>query len=219
MGSFFESEFMLSNSLHFVLLTSALVLAFHLPIWCGFNLCKRRWKYIDYLWPLLAGIGMLGAVSEIRSVVAGNWAATEQTRAVTTLESIHDFSVRQIRGDMCSGITSVSGEDIYSDPCRWYLSIAKQLKSLDFSSLPQVSRRSFPTDGLSLEWIEDDVVWVKGMLEQYNQQKNQYNKTISAQVKHPMEQVFWYISPYLVCFAVALRLAKVTGELKLEKQT
>ncbi|PIB14634.1 hypothetical protein B853_15754, partial [Vibrio rotiferianus CAIM 577 = LMG 21460] len=40
-----------------------------------------------------------------------------------------------------------------------------------------------------------------------------------AQVKHPIEQVFWYISPYLVCFAVALRLAKVTGELKLEKQT
>ncbi len=34
MGSFFESEFMLSNSLHFVLLTCALALAFHLPIWC-----------------------------------------------------------------------------------------------------------------------------------------------------------------------------------------
>lgn len=219
MGSFFESEFMLSNSLHFVLLTCALALAFHLPIWCGYNLCKRRWKYIDYLWPLLAGIGMLGAVSEIRSNVAGNWASTEHTRAVITLESIRDYSVRQIKGDMCSGVTSVSGEDIYSDPCSWFLSIAKHLKSLDFNSLPKVTSESFSTAGLNLTWIDDDIVWVNGMLEQYNQQKNQYDRTMLAQLKNPIEQVFWYISPYLVCFAIALRLAKVTGEIKLEKQT
>ncbi|HHX8301519.1 TPA: hypothetical protein ACVOZB_004404 [Vibrio diabolicus] len=219
MESFFESEFMLSNSLHFVLLTCGLALAFHLPIWCGFNLCKRKWKYVDYLWPLLAGVGMLGAVSEIRAAVAGNWAITEQTRAVTILESVHEFSVRQIKSDMCSGLISVGGEGGYSDPCSWYLSVAKHLKSLDFNLLPTLDLNLFSTSGLNLKWVEEDVTWVNGMFEQYNQQKKRYDETKHAQVKHPIEQVFWYISPYLVCFAVALRLAKVTGELKLEKQT
>jgi len=36
-------------------------------------------------------------------------------------------------------------------------------------------------------------------------------------VKQPLESIFWYVSPYLVCFAIALRLTKVTAELKLDK--
>ena len=93
MKNFFDSELMLSSSLNFVLLSLGLTLLFHLPIWCGFNLSRRKWKLMDYLWPFLAGIGMLGAVSEIRAKVAGDWVETEQTRAVAILESVQQFSL------------------------------------------------------------------------------------------------------------------------------
>ncbi|MFA0125539.1 hypothetical protein AB4400_29680, partial [Vibrio sp. 10N.261.48.A2] len=65
--------------------------------------------------------------------------------------------------------------------------------------------------------VESDAVWVDGMLSQYEKQKNQYIKTREVQVKQPLESIFWYVSPYLVCFAIALRLTKVTAELKLDK--
>ena len=65
--------------------------------------------------------------------------------------------------------------------------------------------------------LESDSVWVSGMLNQYEKQKNQYIKTREAQLKQPIESLFWYVSPYLVCFAIALRLTKVTAELKLDK--
>ena len=76
MKNFFDSELMLSSSLNFVLLSLGLTLILHIPILCGFNLSRRKWKLMDYLWPLLAGIGMLGAVSEIRASVAGDCVET-----------------------------------------------------------------------------------------------------------------------------------------------
>ncbi|PNQ63040.1 hypothetical protein [Vibrio sagamiensis] len=218
MESFYESEFMLSDSVHFVLLTLILALVFHLPIWCGRNFCKRKWKYVDYLWPIIAGVGMLGAVSEIRSSVADNWAQTEQTRAVTILEAIQDYSVQQIKSEFCSGLIPATEQQTYNEACRWYLSVAKYLKFLEFKQLPKISHNQLFASAPNSDWAKDDVVWVQGMVDEYQKQKTQYEQTKLAQIKHPLERIFWYVSPYLICFAVALRLTKVTGELRLENR-
>ncbi|WP_261904798.1 hypothetical protein [Vibrio fortis] len=215
MKHFFESELMLSSSLNFVLLSVGLTLLLHIPIWCGFNLSRRKWKRMDYLWPFLAGIGMLGAVSEIRAKVAGDWVETEQTRAVVILESIEQFSLERLRGDVCSGQPSASDQADYHQACMWYLATAKTFRGVDFSLLPSAKTLMVPAPDIAL--LESDSVWVSGMLNQYEKQKNQYIKTREAQLKQPIESLFWYVSPYLVCFAIALRLTKVTAELKLDK--
>ncbi|MGR5335876.1 hypothetical protein ACPV5I_10655 [Vibrio gigantis] len=170
---------------------------------------------MDYLWPLLAGIGMLGAVSEIRAKVAGDWVETEQTRAVVILESVQQFSLDKLRSDICTGQPSLDNQAQHHEACLWYLSTAMTFKDVDFTLLPNASDFTVPAPSVSL--VESDAVWVSGMLSQYEKQKNQYIKTREAQVKQPLESIFWYVSPYLVCFAIALRLTKVTAELKLDK--
>ncbi|END2490690.1 TPA: hypothetical protein ACGUPI_004698 [Vibrio vulnificus] len=217
METFFDSELMLSSSLNFVILSLALTIIFHVPIWCGLNLSKRKWKRIDYLWPLLAGIGMLGAVSEIKAKIALDWQETEQVRAVSVLESIHQFSLDKLRSDICMGQVAIDGGVTYNQACLWYLEIARKLKNVDFAKLPESS--IFYAEAPDLEYIQGDKVWINGMIQQYEARKVQYHKTAQAQLKQPFEELLWFVSPYLLCFAIALRLTKVTAELRLEKQT
>ena len=82
---------------------------------------------MDYLWPLLAGIGMLGAVSEIRAKVAGDWVETEQTRAVAILESVQQFSLNKLRSDVCNGQPSLDNH--------WYFFIYSIDKIFSFNSV------------------------------------------------------------------------------------
>lgn len=90
-------------------------------------------------------------------------------------------------------------------------------KDVDFTLLPNAADFTVPAPSVLL--VESDAVWVSGMLNQYEKQKNQYIKTREAQVKQPLESIFWYLSPYLVCLAIALRLTKVTAELKLDRSS
>lgn len=216
MKSFFDSELMLSSSLNFVALSLALTLMFHLPIWCGFNLSKRKWKRIDYLWPLLAGIGMLGTVSEIKAKVASGWQETEQVRAVEVLESIHQFSLDKLRSDICMSQPSIDDVATYHEICSWYLDTALKFKNVDFTQLPDSSL--FLIDPPDIEYIQGDKAWLNGMFQQYELHKDKYYKTAQAQLKQSYERILWLMSPYLVCFAIALRLTKVTAELRLDKQ-
>ncbi|HCG8254150.1 TPA: hypothetical protein NJ905_004457 [Vibrio parahaemolyticus] len=217
MKTFFDSELMLSSSLNFVILSLVLTVIFHVPIWCGLNLSKRKWKRIDYLWPLLAGVGMLGAVSEIKAKTALGWQETEQVRAVSVLESIHQFSLDKLRSDICMGQVAIDDGVAYHQACSWYLETAMKFKNVDFAKLPESSL--FYAEAPNLEYIQGDKAWLNGMFQQYEARKAQYQKTVQAQLKQPHEELLWFISPYLVCFAIALRLTKVTAELRLEKQT
>ncbi|HGF5009551.1 TPA: hypothetical protein ACX3CR_004779 [Vibrio parahaemolyticus] len=217
MKTFFDSELMLSSSLNFVILSLMLTVIFHIPLWCGLNFSKRKWKRIDYLWPLLAGIGMLGAVSEIKAKIALDWQNTEQVRAVSILDSIHQYSLDKLRSDICAGKAATDNGETYHQVCSWYLETAMKFKGLDFEQLPESSvlRVAAP----DVDYVQSDNAWFDGMFQQYETRKEEYQKTVQAQLKQPYETFFWLISPYLVCFAIALRLTKVTAELKLEKQT
>lgn len=99
---------------------------------------------MDYLWPLLAGIGMLGAVSEIRASVAGDWVETEQTRAVAILESIQQFSLDKLRSDLCTGQPSLDINGQYHEACLWYLNTAITFKDVDFTLLPNAADFTVP---------------------------------------------------------------------------
>ncbi|MFA0120159.1 hypothetical protein AB4400_01840, partial [Vibrio sp. 10N.261.48.A2] len=116
---------------------------------------------MDYLWPFLAGIGMLGAVSEIRAKVAGDWVETEQTRAVAILESVQQFSLDKLRSDTCTGQPSLDNYAQYHDACLWYLNTAITFKDVDFTLLPNASDFTVPAPSVSL--VESDAVWVSGM--------------------------------------------------------
>ena len=170
---------------------------------------------MDYLWPLLAGIGMLGAVSEIRAKVAGDWVETEQTRAGVILESVQQVSLDKLRSDIVKGPPSLDNQAQHHEAGLWYLGTAMTFKDVDFTLLPNASDFTVPAPNVSL--VESDAVWVDGMLSQYEKQKHQYIKTRETQLTQPIESILWYVSPHLVCFAIALRFTKVKAGLKLDK--
>lgn len=217
MTHFMDNEFMFSNSLHFLLLIAGLTFLLHIPLWCGFNMCRLKWKHLDYVWPILAGVGLLGAVSEIRSSVADDWAQTETTRALASIEAIENLSLHKLKSDICSGLSPLNGSSIYHESCSWFLNVAQTLNQTNIESLPTLQLSDFPTLDFDSELIEDDVIWIESRLLEYQEHKRNLENTQAAKLKQPFERSLWYFGPYLICIAIALRLTKVTAELKLEK--
>ncbi|WP_167816845.1 hypothetical protein [Aliivibrio fischeri] len=218
MDSFFSSEIILAHSTFFFFMTFLLTGLLHVPLWCGKNLTKIQWKKVDYLWPLVAAIGLMGTVSEVRSRVATDWAETEHTRAVTSLESINSYTVNQLKSYLCSGATGVEDDLVSKQSCSWFLDSAKYLESVRFNDLPNIGFESLPPITFSQSIIESDVIWLRGMFDNYKAQKQVYETTLQETKKHPLEEIFWYLSPYLICIAISVRVTKVSAELKLEKQ-
>ncbi|AZL86173.1 hypothetical protein EIJ81_09310 [Aliivibrio salmonicida] len=190
----------------------------HIPLWCGKNLSKIQWKKVDYLWPLVAGIGLMGTVSEVRSRVASDWAETEHTRAVLSLESINDYTVNQLKSFLCASEPRVNRGVESQQSCSWFLNSANYLQSVNFNELPNLTFDSLPEITFRSELIESDVMWLQGMFDNYQSQKYAYESTVLETKKHPLEELFWYLSPYLICIAISVRVTKVSAELKMERQ-
>nr|VVV04034.1 hypothetical protein AW0309160_01417 [Aliivibrio wodanis] len=218
MDSFFSSEIILSHSTFFVFFTLLLTGALHVPLLCGKNLSKVQWKKVDYLWPLVAGIGLMGTVSEVRSRVATDWAETEHTRAVLSLESINNFTTTQLKNVICSGESIMSEQNEAQESCVWFLASAKYLQSVNFLELPNITFDDLPPITFDSNFIESDVMWLQGMFDNYQSQKQIYETTLLETKKHPLEELFWYLSPYLICIAISVRVTKVSAELKMERQ-
>lgn len=218
MDSFFSSEIILSNSTFFFFMTLLLTGFLHIPLWCGKNLSKIQWKKIDYLWPIVAGIGLMGTVSEVRSRVASDWADTEHTRAVLSLESINDYTVNQLNSFLCANDARVDEGIASQQSCLWLSESARYLQSINFNELPNVTFDSLPKITFNADLIDSDVMWLQGMFDNYQTQKYVYESTVLETKKHPLEELFWYLSPYLICIAISVRVTKVSAELKMERQ-
>ncbi|WP_167512792.1 hypothetical protein [Aliivibrio finisterrensis] len=218
MDSFFSSEIILSNSTFFFFMTLLLTGVLHIPLWCGKNLSKVQWKKVDYLWPLVAGIGLMGTVSEVRSRVASDWAETEHTRAVLSLESINKYTSNQLESFLCTNEKGVDEEVESQQSCAWFLESTMYLRSINFNELPNITFDSLPRITFSSGLIESNIMYLEGMFDNYQSQKHVYETTMLETKKHPLEEAFWYLSPYLICIAISVRVTKVSAELKMEKQ-
>lgn len=206
------------------------ILLFHLVLVVWLRLGKRAWKIVDYIWLGFAALGILGAAGQARQLVANNMTSTSKQRAqISYMELVSVVGRYSNDGAVCR--TFVRGQ--YSPPpaeferiqkdydsvCHWFRDIQRKLPTAadNFDAeLPKVDPRSLtPEPSVPERELSDIFLGFRKLLDIYNEDAQGYAEVVGATKRSWIEDLLIVISPLLLSFALALRITKVTGEIRL----
>lgn len=189
------------------------------------NLSKRAWKKVDYIWLGVAALGLLSLASDVRISIAKNWSEIESSRAISSLERLRYFYSTPDNTHFCMQFvkSALTPDDVHERQkqhdlrCAWFKDVANILKELEPEKLPEISMDKLPIPTFDDEYLLETVNNIEKHVNWYNEDRRQAIETASLLSKTNLEKNLFYFSPFLLCLALALRIAKVTGELRHEK--
>jgi hypothetical protein len=189
------------------------------------KLDKRAWKKTDYIWLSLTALGLIGEASHAREIVAKNYLVNAKLHQ----RWIRDRIMAEISSDAKNdgGVCKVLVRDqvslssaeydkqkqAYDEACSWarkvyaLASAAENQDCLDTSSWPKA-----PTNPR----VSILIPLVNYFIADNAQSNAQVQKYKELEEDTTPEMIVKVISPLLLAFALALRITKVTGEIKLE---
>lgn len=194
----------------------------------GMTLGKKGWKKADYYWLGFTALGLFGASSQARHQVAKNmlptaashasWAQDELTHEIGFYAEDPGILCRKfVRSEHSPPLEQFDRvQRQWDDACQWIKRVAKVIPvkkaavPIDVASLP-AAPASAETDGF--------IRTVKGYVAEYNQALRDRD-ALRKEAEHSATEATWVvISPVLLALALALRITKVTGELRLDSHS
>jgi hypothetical protein len=204
-----------------------LLIVFDLVLVRWLKLGRIAWKRVDYVWLGFSAIGLVGAASQARQFVASNLVRVYDERSMAAY-SIARFVLdddAKDNGYVCR--TFVRSQ--YSPPpeemgraqrendaaCHWFKSVAALLPK-DSRNLGLLSDQLLPAqpqvDRRDLKETFDEFRKTVG---EYNEAVRMRSDNENAAARSDLENTLIIIFPLLLAIALALRITKVTGEIKL----
>ena len=199
------------------------LVSFHLILVVALKLDKVGWKKVDYFWLGFTALSLLTAASEVRRLVAGNRLAFDSTYRDATYERLRD------RADfMRSGAVCVEFVRSEFSPSDFDESQAQFRKLCDYGKKLYASLPSKPPDAfLELKLPARPAVTDQSLLGYYEMFDSAWNEYAQAErwikelkaasARTDTEEIFLFLSPIFLAVALALRITKVTGEIRLER--
>jgi hypothetical protein len=208
-----------------VFVVAAVVL--HLLFVVAFPLNKTQLKQFDFIWILIAVIGLCGSETTIRRAFAGEYVEI----ALTRLRSKYDFIRYQIKSfsspEVCRRAERPETSEPNSDVLRKEFDNVCEFGRQALAKVPDqppTAMKDFDAIGLR-DRPAVSSVFLKSLfkdldlsLETYANYLADYQRLRKLNEYSDLELIFAVISPNLLAVALALRLTKVTGELKLDKR-
>lgn len=193
-----------------------------------------RWQYIDYVWLPLAFIGLVGTTQMNRSEMASTYLSVWQSRAENLLALSRSTVANYGRDD--SYVCSKGKRSLYSPPaeifdaierdhastCEWFRSvkpllphtIAEVPQGYSFSYLPPPPKLTSPAAKGPAEAIEH----LKALIKQYLEASS-HIAMHSAEKETPIFLIVArYLGPFVLAIALAIRITKVTGEIRIKRK-
>jgi hypothetical protein len=210
------------------------LLGWHLLLIRRWPLTRAGWKKTDYYWVSLALIGVLGHVGANRREVAHDLAATAQSRveiAQTQIEqaialgqspAICHAHEEDEHDDGAAGASTRAAavrddnERGLDEMCAWFHSAEACLESTPFAKREPIKIEDLgaPLPKGGDPWAIDNPQEAIGW---YNAAVARAKKISVATELSALEEIASVVGPVLLAVAVALRITKVTGELRLEE--
>jgi hypothetical protein len=206
-----------------------MLIFFHAVFICKFKFGKMAWKATDYAWLILSTLGLIVSVGQARSLAASGLVEISEASATSHLGQLKQMALFYasdpgpfcrtfIRSEMSPppGIMEkVQGE--YRKACSWAKQASKTLDGKGTIVAPVFTHGMLP----AMPSIADDVI--KDVFKTFDQQLQLFDeaavrtKLLNTQKeKTTAEFVSVGVGPFLLAFALAMRITKVTGEIVLE---
>lgn len=217
---------LISNSFYFVLVLLVLLIVFHILLIHVkvTRLHEKGWKVVDYIWLGCAAFGLIFLASDARTSLASIWVPIEQSRADSSFRIIKRYAKDAPNSYHCT----FSGQRTKNSPpdfdlitkdfqtaCQWRHKLAQTISKslnkdhprLDFFDMPSATfyKRDF---------IESDLQWLEDRFNDYEQDVKRLEQTRARAEVTALELLLKLVAPMLICVALALRITKVTAELK-----
>jgi hypothetical protein len=199
----------------------------HVVLIYWMKLNKVWWKRVDYIWLAFAALSLLGAASEVRRLIAGNLVELQRHRVISDYNFLRqqaEFGTGPVycRKFIPSEFSPSNLGELQRDydlACEYYKALYASLPQQNPDKLEQVNiLGALKKPAVSNKGLREDFDRIDELISLYNRSQDELNKLTEAQQRSRYEVDFIVLSPLLLVFALALRITKVTGEIRLEKQ-
>ncbi len=214
------------TSTTWILGTFALALViFQLVLVRWIPLSKVAWKKVDYVWLSLAMLGIIGGVGAARQQIAINFISLAESRITFAEEQIKErlefgrgpaicrTFVRSEFSPPPEEFNRIQRE--YDEQCNWFRTVSEKLQDTTFVKREILRLEDFgilPSGGD--EWATSNL---KDAAQWYNNALKAYKELSKARHRSNLEFTLTVVGPFLLAIALALRITKVTGEIRLER--
>ena len=204
----------------FVGLTAVLHVAF---VWWRPR-TKVWWKKADYVWLLFALLGVIGSFAKARQVAGAMRVSAAEDRVSVRAEDIQRAIQSGISSAICRRFvrTEFSPPDLeriqseYDAQCAWFRSSRDRLGALDLHRpLSPAAFGGLPPEGGEVEVTRQLMLAIA----QHADAANTAETVKAAQQSTDVEITLQILGPFLTMLALALRITKVSGEVRLERST
>jgi hypothetical protein len=202
-----------------------LLVGFDLVLVRWLRLGKVAWKRVDYIWLIVAALGLYGAAADVRRTAAANSLPLQHDLRQVAYLSVVD-SVRFMTGPaVCrefvrSNSSPKNFDEVqveFNRVCTFARTLAHALPTTEPKALDRdfFLRRPPVTESA----LRENYQWLDQRVEDYLTADRQYSETVRGVERTSMDLFYAAIAPVLLVVALALRITKVTGEIRLERQT
>lgn len=221
-----DLELPFTTSLGWVLIVflSALVTFHFLFVWPR-NLTKVGWKIVDYFWIAAALLGVIGSVGVARQAVAQNLLATASARLETFASGVESAVRFGTSGAICRRFVRTEfspppGEldriqREFDNQCAWFKDALEKLKTS-----PLMKREILTLENLGNPPPKGGDAWaltsLRESLDRYNNAVANFKRLSEDTRRTELESLLTVVGPFLLAIALALRITKVSGEIRHE---
>ncbi len=188
------------------------------------------WKKVDYIWLGTAAFGLLAASAQADRLMSQNFLDNvEVPHTISTYESLRDHLMRAGASDSHLCITRyrspLSPDDFdeivqtQQKLCAWSRDILSRMPRevpLPFPALEEIGY--IPISDVHAKYESWYVEETKRLAEDYRFQRKQYSERVESSEMSLGESLFSIVGPLFLAFALALRITKVSGEIKNAKR-
>ena len=192
-----------------------------------FPLGKIGWKRVDYVWLAVAVIGLLSTSSDACRLIAENRYENQILYTALSYDAFH----REVESGTGIAICREFNRTEFSPPnldaiqkeynavCNYYKDLIQHVPQ----KLNDGKRVQFPTSlvrpDVTDKMLVRDFERLQQSFDEYEKDQTVQEGLATAKTKSDLERSATIIGPLLLTFALAFRVVKVIGEVKIEKRS
>jgi hypothetical protein len=210
-----------ATPLYLLLVFIAMLVTLDLGLVRGKNLSEIAWKHVDYIWLAAAGLGLFAASAQVDHTLSQRYLQGTQIPRIAAAYSELRAQLADPAG-VCmprqrSAFSPTNFDDIVAEQqalCKRAKEIAAKMPTAFNLKFPPLEATGFEPIGIESNFETAFVQGVNRAAEQYRQQQRRYAELVMSSKQSTGELVFSVLGPLLISFALALRITKVSGEIK-----